>query len=60
MLMDRELILQMVKTKTTVKQASTLWKYTHLQRAWFPAPTSREQDLETCVHYSWTTEKEAD
>ena len=39
-LMNRELILQMVKTKTTVKQAPNLWGYTHLQRAQFPAATS--------------------
>ena len=41
--MDRELILQMVKTKATVKQASTLQEYTHLQRAWFSASTSRSR-----------------
>ena len=43
MLMDRELILQMVKTKTTIKQALTLWEYTRLQRAWFPASTTRSR-----------------
>ena len=41
--MDRELMLQMVKTKTTIKQASTLWEYTCLQRAQFPASTSRSR-----------------
>ena len=42
-LTDRDLILQMVKTKTTVKRASTLWEYTQLQRARFPAATSRSR-----------------
>ena len=41
--MDKELILQMVKTKTTVKQALTLQEYTHLQRAQFPAYTSKSR-----------------
>ena len=35
----------MVKTKTTIKRASTLQEYTCLQRAWFPASTSRRRAL---------------